>query len=54
MSPLRPRYAITPSTRREVRKQAKRKPKVELKDRPLTRQQEKFVQELDFICLSIS
>ena len=46
MSPLRSRYAITPSTRREVRKQAKRKPKVELKDRPLTRQQEKFVQEL--------
>ena len=46
MSPLRSRYAITPSVRKEVRKQVKRTPKVALIDRPLTRQQEKFCMEL--------
>lgn len=46
MTALRQRYAITPSTRREVRKKANRKPKVALIDRPLTMQQEKFCKEL--------
>ena len=46
MSPLRHHYAITPSERIEIRKQAKRKPKVNPADKPLTRQQEKFAKEL--------